>query len=623
MKKLLVSLICISFVILQNVAASEFRFSPRPNKAHLIQWRQWDRMSLDEARKEDKIILLSLSAVWCHWCHVMDETTYSDANVITYINENFIPIRVDSDMRPDIDSLYNQGGWPSTVFLMPDGDVIHGENYIDPVEMLLLLTKIVSLYTTERKVIRESIGEAKDKRKSVSVEHASPDQSDIQKITHLIKTVSDEKHGGFGLSQKFPNADILDFLISGYVRNADPETGKIITATLDAMATGEIRDSIEGGFFRYSTAPDWSSPHYEKMLDVNAGLIRNYASAFVVGGNSRYKKIIEETIGYLTTYLLDRKTGAFFGSQDADEEYYKKEQRSGLTPPFVDKTVYADANAQMITAFLVAYSATQKQEYRAYAMKTAEFIINNLYSEKDGVFHYFRGENKHVAGLLADNVLFGLALLDLYNVTGDTRYLMKAEDIFHLVTKRFYDNESSQFSMAVDTTLVKPAVRGRLYDSFSAISNYRAVIFLIRTTAYTEADQYDKGKKIIESALARMKSTYKNYMPSSVLFGTALRWHLTGPIEIKIIADNEMYSRRFLSEINKLFIPEKAVRLLSLKTDKYLIERSGFPLQPAAYVCAGEKCSRPVEKPEEINDEIKNFMKTVKKNSDSGNKHED
>ena len=114
-----VSVYCLIFLILgANLAsADDFRFSPRPNKANLIQWRSWGQDAFDESKTTDKLIVLSISAVWCHWCHVMDETTYSDSAVITYINQNFIPVRVDADMRPDIDALYNQGGWPSTVIL--------------------------------------------------------------------------------------------------------------------------------------------------------------------------------------------------------------------------------------------------------------------------------------------------------------------------------------------------------------------------------------------------------------------------------------------------------------------------------------------------------------------------
>src|SRR5512139_787458 len=149
MIKLAISATVIIFLFNQLVLASDYRFSPRPNKAHLIKWRHWERQSLDDAKKDGKPILLSLSAVWCHWCHVMDETTYSDEEVIKFINENFIPVRVDADMRPDIDNFYNQGGWPSTVVLTAAGDVVHGGTYIPPGEIVPWLGRSLVLYRSD------------------------------------------------------------------------------------------------------------------------------------------------------------------------------------------------------------------------------------------------------------------------------------------------------------------------------------------------------------------------------------------------------------------------------------------------------------------------------------------
>src|SRR5512139_887628 len=139
LKKILTYSICLILLLESLAFAEEFRFSPRTNKAHLIRWRSWSLEMFDEAQKKHKLILLSISAVWCHWCHIMDETTYSNLELIDFINDNFIPVRVDADMRPDIDSLYNQGGWPSTTILTPQGEVISGGTYIPPEEMLARL----------------------------------------------------------------------------------------------------------------------------------------------------------------------------------------------------------------------------------------------------------------------------------------------------------------------------------------------------------------------------------------------------------------------------------------------------------------------------------------------------
>lgn len=115
---------------------TRFHFSPRPNRAHEVRWRPWGDEAFAEAKAQDRPILLSLSAVWCHWCHVMDETSYSDPGVISYVNQHFVPVRVDNDQRPDINARYNLGGWPTTAFLTPDGELMTGGTYIPPEAML-------------------------------------------------------------------------------------------------------------------------------------------------------------------------------------------------------------------------------------------------------------------------------------------------------------------------------------------------------------------------------------------------------------------------------------------------------------------------------------------------------
>src|SRR5213080_3789112 len=135
--------------------SSEFHFSPRPNRAHEINWQPWSPEAFERATGEDKPILLSISAVWCHWCHVMDETSYSDSRVIAAINERFVPVRVDNDRRPDVNARYNQGGWPTTAFLAPAGELLAGATYMPPEQMLGALDQIANFYKENRAHIEE------------------------------------------------------------------------------------------------------------------------------------------------------------------------------------------------------------------------------------------------------------------------------------------------------------------------------------------------------------------------------------------------------------------------------------------------------------------------------------
>src|SRR5512142_1702064 len=151
-----------------------FHFSPRPNRANEIHWHEWTPDSFEKAKREDRPILLGISAVWCHWCHVMDETTYSDPEVIQLVNERYIPIRVDNDERPDVNRRYNLGGWPTTAFLTPDGELLTGGTYIPPAQMNGYLTQVSDAYTHSKDQILQKVAEINGKREQSLQARATP-----------------------------------------------------------------------------------------------------------------------------------------------------------------------------------------------------------------------------------------------------------------------------------------------------------------------------------------------------------------------------------------------------------------------------------------------------------------
>src|SRR5438477_2647405 len=146
-----------------NEAAEEFHFSPRPNRASEVNWHAWSPGAFEEARETGRPILLSISAVWCHWCHVMDETTYSHPSVIDIINREFVPVRVDNDVRPDINQRYNMGGWPTTAFLTPGGDLLTGGTYLPPDQMQQAASKVATIYRTQKDEIEARTEEGRQR----------------------------------------------------------------------------------------------------------------------------------------------------------------------------------------------------------------------------------------------------------------------------------------------------------------------------------------------------------------------------------------------------------------------------------------------------------------------------
>jgi uncharacterized protein YyaL (SSP411 family) len=608
MKKIFLSVLWCVLLLCHTSPASDFRFSPRPNKAHLIQWRTWGQEVFDEAQKKNKLILLSLSAVWCHWCHVMDETTYSDEEIISFINDNFIPVRVDADMRPDIDTLYNQGGWPSTAILTPQGEVISGGNYIPPEEMLGRLRRTAALYSSNRSAVLDRIKEMRAMKELRSMGRngyaGEPDKIDLDHIVQILKGAFDEKNGGFGWSQKFPSPDSIDFLLSVYARNKDEEIKKIVTLTLDHMAQGEIFDKVEGGFFRYATKADWSQPHYEKMLEVNAGLIRSYADASLALGRKDYIHIVRKCIQYIQNNLYDNEGGALFGSQDADEAYYKGRDRKGMSAPFVDKTTYTDSSSLMISALIASYSATSDKKYLGMAIKSADFLLEKLYFGGDGVCHYFRDGAPHLTGVLSDNALAGSALLDLYNATGDKHYLYDAREIGKLIIGRFYDVDKKLFHTTLDTSLRKPVTAGALSEVNENIANYRTIRFLSRL-AFT--GEVKRLKEVRDAVVATMSGEYQRFAPQAGAYGNSVIWIAREPIQIMILADGDGL-RKYLSVINSVYIPEKVVRVLSLAEDAGEITKLKYAFKESVYLCTGMRCSAPIAKTAHLKEELIRFI---------------
>src|SRR3989338_1547141 len=261
-----------------------------------IQWLGWSKESFEKAKRENKPILLNLTAVWCHWCHVIKATTYSNDEVAAIINEGFVPVKVYIDQHPDIRDRYNMGGFPSTVFLDSEGSIIIGETYVPPDRMKALLNYVRSLY------IKKDFRAPKQAENAEKKQFAELNEGVIKEILVLIEGNFDSYYGGFGVQPKFPPYDVIDFLLDCFNKTKQKKYLDIALKTLDKMHEG-IYDKIEGGFFRYSVTQDWKVPHYEKMLETNAGLLRNYIRAFSITNNEDYKKIVEGIINYVNNNL--------------------------------------------------------------------------------------------------------------------------------------------------------------------------------------------------------------------------------------------------------------------------------------------------------------------------------
>lgn len=578
-------------------ASSEFHFSPRPNRAHEIAWQSWGEAAFERAAREDKPILLSISAVWCHWCHVMDETSYSDPEVIATIGEAYVPVRVDTDRRPDVNARYNQGGWPTTAFLAPDGTLLAGATYLPAVQMRSALREIAAFYRENRERIAERAAQSTANERPY--EAASPQSLQtalVERIRGQIDDAYDAQYGGFGTGAKFPMTDVLEFLLREYRTSGDEQALEMVSHTMRAMSGGDTYDPVEGGFFRYSTTRDWSVPHFEKMAEDHAGLVRVLAGLYRTGGDDAVRATLESTLRYLFTVLHDPQNRRFGGSQDADEAYYALplEQRRARSAPYVDRTSYTNWTAALAGALLEAGSALAD----ARTLDAATAVLDELHAQmldEDGLVYHFiePGGSPQVRGLLADQSALLRALVDAHEITGEPRFLQRARALAAAVERHFaapdggwYDRTHAQQALGALARRDRP-----LGENAAIAETFLRLSVLCEEPAYRERAQL---------ALQLYAQSAERAGTFAAPYAFALRRYLTGETAIAIVGtpqESAALRQAALEAPDAL----RCIRTIA-PGDAPELARRGFDPQLAAvaYVCTARSCGPPARTAEAL-----------------------
>jgi uncharacterized protein YyaL (SSP411 family) len=403
-----------------------------------VRWLPWGAEAFARARAEDRPVLLSIAAPWCESCLDMDRTTYADPGVAGIVNDRFVPIRVNADRRPDISDRYSLGAWPTTAFLTAEGEVIGGGTYVTLERMPSVLERVAEAFRSRREELAgAAISRAVPPPDGPT---ASPD------LVARIFEMFDEEHGGFGIEPKFPLTAPLELALDLYRESEDQAMAHVVGATLDAMGWGGLYDEIDGGFFRYSAERDWRRPHQEKLLDVNASLLRMYVEASETLRVARYRERAVDVLRYVQTSLADPVDGGWSGSQQADRDYYAGtlEERQARTPPSVDGVLYAAWNAQMVSATLRAAELLDDTALGEFALKSLERINVACYSPGAGVAHCLDGRPS-VRGLLDDQIAMAAAHLDAHAATGNIVYEMMAQELAHYAVRTMWDEQHGGF----------------------------------------------------------------------------------------------------------------------------------------------------------------------------------
>ncbi|MEX2282778.1 MAG: DUF255 domain-containing protein [Gemmatimonadota bacterium] len=508
----------------------QFRFSPRPNRAHEIQWQPWSKEAFANATAADRPILLCLTAVWCHWCHQMDENTYSDSALIELINQHFVPIRVDADQYPHVQDRYIAGGWPTNAFLTPTGEVLWSGTYIEAEQFAAVADGVRNAWTERRAELgveierRRKALEAARGRGSVAGMVRREAADDVW--ASLLESF-DARNGGFGDAPKYPTPEALELL---FVRSDEGDAARIAMQTLDGMLAGELWDANHGGFFRYALTQEWTQPQTEKLLSINAGLLRAYVLGAHLHNRADWRAIAERLVTTVEQ-TLPLQSGLWASSQAAAPEFYAAlpEKRGGLDAPGVDGVLYTSVNAQWIRALADAGARLQRSDWIERAESALAQLLSEMAAPNDLMYHFREpGGDPQLPYLLLDTLEAARACISVSQATGKSENLLRARAFVSAIEKSFWADESGFYDRTRTTHDVGVLrYRDRPFD----VNADMARLLIDLSLALGERSY----RALAERTLAFLSPSAGRYGVGGAPFATAVHEFFDPPLQVFVV----------------------------------------------------------------------------------------
>jgi uncharacterized protein YyaL (SSP411 family) len=570
-------------------AASLLLSPARAASSPAIDWQPWSAALLQQAAAQHKLVLLDLEAVWCHWCHVMDDSTYSDPQVIALIRDKYIAVRVDQDSRPDLANRYEDYGWPATVIFKWDGsELAKRRGYIPPKPMASMLQAFAGDPTPGPSI------EQQPSPAPAAEAALSPGQ--ISAMRALFLRACDPRLGGWGHTQKFLDWDALEYSLTQGAAG-DPSMDAMARQTLTAGL--KLIDPVWGGVDQYSINGDWDHPHFEKIMPFQAETIRILAQAASEWHEPQWLLPARQIHRYLQTFLTS-PDGAFYTSQDADATpgeqaaaYFALDdaarRKQGL--PRVDKHIYARDNGLAITGLAALSAAGGDPSSLADARRAATWILAHRAIPGGG----FRHDSTDTAGpYLADTLEMGRAFLALYSVTAERSWLARAEAAARFIDAKFRAPLGFATAAAAPSSPLPP--QPELEENVTLARFANLLAHDTGQSAYREmavhAMRYNASKVVI----AR-----QGYSVAGILL--ANRELGTNPIHVTIVgAKDDPAARALFATALRDAPPYTRLEWYARREGPLPNTDVEYPALPmaAAYLCTNSACSSPSRTPDAL-----------------------
>jgi len=560
-----------------------------------IAWQDWSSDLFERAKRENRFIILDLEAVWCHWCHVMEETTYAADQVVDLIKARYIPVRVDQNANPDLSNRYGDWGWPATIVFAPDGtEIVKRRGYIPPALMISMLQAIIDDPSPGASVRPE----LEVKPAAVGALTAAQRKQLADDYWHVY----DRENGGWGNVHKFIDLHSLEYALTR-AQQGDRLHELMARQTLNQAML--LIDTEWGGIYQYSDQSDWRSPHYEKIILAQSSAMRVYALAHQLWGsqNEDYLGAAKAIHRYLDGRMKS-PDGGYFASQDADldrkthgKAFYAMaaEFRDRLgRQPRIDKSRYARENGWIISSMASLYDATGDVAYLHQARNAAEWVIAERTNSAGGFNH---GPNDRNGPYLGDNTAMAKAFVALYSSSGERAWLDRARATLTFVDKHLRGAKAGYISHPTEPNAVGVFKRELIVVDEN--------VELARVA--TQVHWYSGDKTFQQMSKYAMRHIGSQALSDNRLFlhGVLLTDHeiSTEPVHITVVgAKDDPLAQKLHTAARQYPGVFKRLEWWDRQEGPLPNADIGYPKTPraAAFACTNQTCSLPVFEADKI-----------------------